>query len=61
MVDGKTGFLANRKDAEDLYKVMKKMTQLSYDERKAMGLAGREHMEEVFDKKKVVNDTMSHL
>lgn len=61
VVDGKTGFLANRKDAEDLYKVMKKMTQLSYEERRVMGLAGREHMEKVFDKKKVVGETISCL
>ena len=61
VVDGKTGFLANRKDAEDLYKAMKKMTQLSYEERQAMGLAGREHMEKVFDKKKVVGETISCL
>ena len=61
VVDGKTGFLANRKDAEDLYKVMKKMTQLSYEERQVMGLAGREHMEKVFDKKKVVGETISCL
>ena len=61
VVDGKTGFLANRKDAEDLYKVMKKMTQLSYEERQVMGLAGREHMEKVFDKEKVVGETISCL
>ena len=61
VVDGKTGFLANRKDAEDLYKVMKKMTQLSYEERQVMGLAGREHMEKEFDKKKVVGETISCL
>ena len=61
VVDGKTGILANRKDAEDLYKVMKKMTQLSYEERQVMGLAGREHMEKVFDKKKVVGETISCL
>lgn len=61
VIDGKTGFLANRKDAEDLYKVMKRMTQLSYGERKVMGLAGREHMKEVFDKKKVIGETISCL
>lgn len=61
VVDGKTGFVAKRKDAEDLYKVMKRITQLSFEERKAMGLAGREHMEEVFDKKKVVKETISCL
>ena len=40
---------------------MKKMTQLSYEERQVMGLAGREHMEKVFDKKKVVGETISCL
>lgn len=57
--DGETGYLVERKNAKNLYKVMKKFTKLSYDERKAMGLAGRKHMEEVFDKKKVVEDTIS--
>lgn len=61
VIDGKTGFLVNRKDADDLYKAMKKMTQLSYGERQVMGLAGREYMEEVFDKKKVVGETISCL
>lgn len=61
VIDGKTGFLANRKDVDDLYKAMKKMTQLSYGERRVMGLAGREYMEEVFDKKKVVGETISCL
>lgn len=37
------------------------MIVLSYEERKAMGMAGREHMEEVFDKKKVIEKTMQGL
>lgn len=61
VVDGVSGFLAERKNADDLYRVMKKLTELSYEERKAMGLAGRKHMEEVFDKKKVVEDTIQKL
>ena len=40
---------------------MKKFIQLSYKERKEMGLAGRRHIEDVFDKKKVVEETMSYL
>lgn len=59
--DGVSGYLCSKQDAESLYQVMKKFTKLSYDERKAMGLAGRKHMEEVFDKKKVVEDTIRHL
>lgn len=61
VVDGKTGYLSERKNAEDLYKVMKKFAELPYEERKAMGLAGRKHMEEVFDKKKVIEETISKL
>lgn len=61
VVDEVSGFLVERKNTEDLYRVMKKFTELPYEERKAMGLAGRKHMEEVFDKKKVVEDTIIHL
>lgn len=61
VVDGISGFLAERKNAEDLYRVMKKFAELPYEERRAMGLAGRKHMEEVFDKKKVVEETIMSL
>lgn len=61
VINGVSGFLAERKNAEDLYRVMKKFTELPYEERKAMGLAGRKHMEEVFDKKKVVAETIHYL
>ena len=59
--DGVSGYLCQRQNADDLYRVMKSFSELSYDQRKAMGLAGRKHMEEVFDKKKVVEDTIRHL
>lgn len=59
--DGITGFLFEKKSADDLYLVMKKFAALSFDERKAMGLAGRNRMEAMFDKKQVVADTISHL
>lgn len=61
VVEGVSGFLAERKNADDLYRVMKKFAELPYEERKAMGLAGRKHMEEVFDKKKVVEETIRYL
>ena len=59
--DGVTGFLCEKKNADDLYKVMKEFTKLSYEERKAMGLAGRKRMEKNFDKRKVVEETMNCL
>lgn len=59
--DGVTGYLCERKNAGNLYQVMKKFTNLSCEERKAMGLAGRKRMERLFDKKKVVEDTIKYL
>lgn len=61
VVDGVSGLLAERKNAEDLYRVMKKFAELPYDKQREMGLAGRKHMVEVFDKKKVVNETLGLL
>lgn len=59
--DGVTGYLVDRNNPDDLYRVMKRFTELSFDERKAMGLAGRKRMEEMFDKRKVVGKTIDHL
>lgn len=59
--DGVTGYLVERKNASDLYRVMRKFTEISFDERKLMGLAGRKRMEELFDKNKVVDKTIANL
>lgn len=59
--DGVSGFLCEKQNADDLYKVMKKFIALSYEERKAMGTAGRKRMEEIFDKKDIVEKTISRL
>lgn len=59
--DGVSGYLSEKQNADDLYRVMKKFVELSYEERKAMGLAGRKRMEDIFDKKKVVSKTLSRL
>ena len=40
---------------------MKKMTELSRDERVKMGIAGRKHMEKNFDKQLVVAKTIQAL
>lgn len=58
VVDGKTGFTVEKKNSSDLYRVMRKFLELSYEERKDMGLAGRIHMEQVFDKRVVVSETL---
>lgn len=59
--DGVSGYLVERKNVDALYRTMKKFTELSYEERKAMGLAGRKRMEDVFDKKKVVKETLRSI
>ena len=49
------------KSSISLHEQMEKICEMSVEERKAMGLAGREHMEDVFDQKKVVAKTMTHF
>lgn len=61
VVDGVSGLLCQRKDAQSLYETMKKFLQLSHEEKRKMGLAGRKHMEDVFDKRKVVQNTLRGL
>ena len=59
--NGVTGYLCERKSADDLYEVMKRFIELSYDRKKNMGLNGRKHMEDMFDKKSIVEKTIRHL
>ena len=59
--DGVSGFLCEKQAAQDLYRVMKQFAKLSYDQRKEMGLAGRKHMENLFDKRVVVRETIEAI
>lgn len=61
VIENISGYLCERHDSYSLYNAMNKFVQLSYEERKNMGLAGRKHMEEKFDKKKVVAATIARL
>lgn len=56
-----SGLLCQSQSADSLYAAMKAFLRLSHRRRAAMGQAGRAHMEEVFDKKKVVAATISVL
>ena len=60
VVDG-SGLLCEPKNTESLYEAMMKMIMIGREERERMGQVGRKHMEDVFDKKKVVADTIKHL
>lgn len=57
--DGVSGFLCEKQNAEDLYRLIKRFCLLPNDTRKEMGIAGRKRMEEIFDKKKVVEKTIN--
>lgn len=59
--DTKSGFLCEKQNARSLYEVMKKFVEMSVEDRTEMGRCGRLHMIEVFDKNKVVRETIKAL
>ena len=61
VVERESGLLCKPKDPDSLYETMKYFLTIPSDQRAQMGKAGRRHMEEVFDKKKVVEETMKAL
>ena len=61
VVDGKTGYLVEKKNANDLCEKIKRFIELPYDEKVKMGQASHNHIAEVFDKKKVVKKTIEKL
>ena len=58
---GVSGYLVQKGNSEDLYRKMKQFIQLSFEEKEKMGQESRKHMETVFDKKKVVEETARKL
>lgn len=61
VLDGTSGFLCEPHNVDSLYEALTKMLKLSRTERESMGLQGRKYMEAVFDKQKVVDETISEL
>lgn len=59
--DGVTGFLCEKQNPVSLYGVMKRFCGLTFEEKKNMGLSARKRMEDIFDKRKVVAETISHI
>lgn len=59
--DGVSGFLCEKQNADSLYATMKSFCELSLEERKSMGRAGRKRMEAAFDKRKVVEETIARF
>lgn len=54
-----SGFLCEPKNVDSLYNAMKKMIKVEH--RDEMGKSGRKYMEDVFDKKAVVQETVQAL
>lgn len=61
VIDGKTGYLVNVKDSADLQKKIVNFIELSYEEKKRMGVLGRQHMINSFDKNIVVKKTIFEI
>lgn len=59
--EGVSGLLCEPKDSDSLYEAMKRFLNLPPETRAQMGREGRSHMEAVFDKKKVVMETVKAL
>lgn len=58
VIDSRSGLLCQSRNADSLYHTMKKFIELPYTEKKQMGIEGRKHMEQTFDKRKVVAETI---
>ena len=59
--DAATGFLVKEKDAGDLVCKIEKFLSMSFEERKAMGLAGRQKVEREFDREMVVKAYVNEI
>lgn len=61
VIDGVTGYICDKRNADSLYDAMKRMHSLPRSEREKMGISGHDHMAQVFDKKIVVQKTIDQL
>lgn len=59
--DGVSGYLCESRNAEALLISLRRFAQLTPEERRDMGLAGRRRMEALFDKKAVVARTIEYI
>lgn len=61
IIEGQSGYLCKVKDSESLYQKMKEYYNLPFENKQKMGQASRKHMEEMFDKNKIVEKTILNL
>lgn len=61
IIEGQSGYLCKVKDTESLYQKMKEYYNLPFENKQKMGQASRKHMEDMFDKDKIVEKTILNL
>lgn len=59
--EGKSGFLANPKNVEELYQCFEKFVRMPKDEKKRMGECSRKHIEKYFNKRDIVEKTIHKI
>ena len=61
VLEGISGWTCKVKDSDNLYKNIRMFVEMDFDEKVKMGREGRRYMEEVFDKDKVVEETVEEM
>ena len=59
--DGVNGYMVRQQDSQDLIEKIERFLSLSFDEHKAMGLAGRAKVEREFDRKIVIQKYLDEV
>ena len=59
--DRKTGLLVKERDTEDLIRAVREFMEMSYEQRKEMGIKARQKMEREFDRRFVVESYLKEL
>lgn len=59
--DGINGYICKQNDSEDLIKQVEKFLALSWEERRAMGLAGRKKVEKEFNRQIVIDQYLQEV
>ncbi len=59
--NGVNGFICKQKDSKDLIRQVEKFLELSWEERKNMGIAGRKKVEQEFDRKIVIQKYLQEV
>lgn len=61
VVEHRSGLLCQAGNGDSLYPTMRQFVELPYEKKMNMGAEGRKHMEQVFDKTRVVEKTIENL